>query len=257
MTETETVAKRKRPSITIELQDGAPQTRRLRAIWHGSTFTNFFGPWVVWFRSEVGHDSESNALRWLLYEMSRSPDGPLALRDLIVVAERPHRRFDEASPMREAYPVGKIHCGEEERCNKDAYSEDDCDCYCSRCGPWNDWREKWEAKEAAQARLAERRKLVVTDRHYEDAYAAGLEAGRRAALGLPPVESPPQPPVPEHERPMDDAELAQLRATFDVEVEDPLWGYRKLTVQRLMATLDTVKRELADVELCLTDERGS
>lgn len=48
-------------------------------------------------------------------------------------------------------PSGKNHCGEEELCGQDCYSEDCCQCHCgSRCDPWNEYRDalaRWEAKQ--------------------------------------------------------------------------------------------------------------
>jgi hypothetical protein len=37
-------------------------------------------------------------------------------------------------------PTGKQHCGGDE-CEKEPYADDRCGCSCSRCGPWNEYRE--------------------------------------------------------------------------------------------------------------------
>lgn len=45
-------------------------------------------------------------------------------------------------------PSGKNHCGGDD-CDKDAYSEDRCDCACeTRCGPWNIYLDEKEADDA-------------------------------------------------------------------------------------------------------------
>jgi hypothetical protein len=48
-------------------------------------------------------------------------------------------------------PSGKNHCGDGEKCRVDCYSQDRCECFCDRCGPWNNYRDdltSWEGREA-------------------------------------------------------------------------------------------------------------
>lgn len=58
-------------------------------------------------------------------------------------------------------PTGKMHCGESGACDVGAYSEDRCECGCSRCAPWNDWRDQQE-REAREREAVAERKVVIT-----------------------------------------------------------------------------------------------
>lgn len=69
-------------------------------------------------------------------------------------------------------PTGKNHCGNDLTCDRDAYAFERCDCSCgSRCGPWNEYRDRlsaWQQRQrtdeddAAQGRGAVFREMVKT-----------------------------------------------------------------------------------------------
>lgn len=151
----------------------------------------------------------------------------------------------DCTAMREAHNVGKIHCGEEDRCGKDVYAEDGCDCHCmTRCGPWNDHREAWKAAHPEPVPAE------------PDAYATGYEAGRAAALrevaGEPEPAAPPPPPVPEHLRPLSAEEIATVRATVEKDRAHDSWPW--VSTSRLIATIDALQKQLEEAESCLGDD---
>ena len=53
-----------------------------------------------------------------------------------------HDPENKKSKISDSEPSGKRHCGDPDKCRVEPYSEDICDCCCSRCGPWTDWKER-------------------------------------------------------------------------------------------------------------------